>query len=172
MRHETKGQSSEGEKEPQPPGVIPEMVIDQCGTDQNRDPNSKPESLAFDEKVHIAVGITCKSAGAEQHDDSDDEHGQHRQKKEICALALHYDLRPMVPTADWVARATPVRLGPRVLVSATRRNNLSLSNAAGKESVIARTRSPTRETRALPGTLRSTLILIRSLSLVSNLSPE
>src|SRR6478672_6724298 len=58
MRHETKPQSSEGEKEPQPPGVIPEMVIDQCCSDQNREPDPEPESLAFDEKVNIAVGIT------------------------------------------------------------------------------------------------------------------
>src|SRR5437764_13777391 len=40
----------------------------------------------------------------------------------------------------WVAHAS------RVLVSASRRNNLFL-----QKSAIARTQSPTRETRALPG---------------------
>jgi len=38
----------------------------------------------------------------------------------------------------------------RVLVAASRRNSLSFSNASRRKSVIARTRSPTRETRALP----------------------
>ena len=40
---------------------------------QTAKPNPEPESLAFDEKVNVAVAVTRKSAGAEKHDDSDDQ---------------------------------------------------------------------------------------------------
>ena len=46
-----------------------------------------------------------------------------------------------------VAHAMPVRLGPRVLVAASRRNRLSLLYAKAKFAV-ARTPSPAREVRA------------------------
>ena len=80
VRHEAESQGSEREKEPHPPGAIPEMVINQRGRNQNGKANPEPERLAFDKEVNVAVSIARECAGAEKHDHPDDEHRQHRQK--------------------------------------------------------------------------------------------
>src|SRR5947209_2754104 len=90
MRHETEPECNERDGKPNPPSVLPKMVIEQRCRDANRQSNTEPNRLSFDEKINVAVRIPRKRARAEKHDDADDEHREHREEKEVSALALHH----------------------------------------------------------------------------------
>ena len=89
MRNETKHERDYGQTEPEPPGALPEMIVDQGRESTDSQSDSEPNSLAFDEKIDVAVTIAGKSAGAEKHDDADHEHDEHGHEHEICAFAMH-----------------------------------------------------------------------------------
>src|SRR5205085_2512785 len=78
-----------GDTDPQPPGALPEMVIDHRRCDAKSEANSKPDRLMFEKKVRIAMTVLGKSAGAEKHHDADDEQSQHRNKQEVSAFPIH-----------------------------------------------------------------------------------
>ena len=122
MGHETKGQGTERKQEPQPPSVIPEMVVNQRRRDRYRQSDSKPERLAFDEEINVTMSIARKRAGAEKHDDADDQHRQHCQKKKIRALALHSYARF---TSPYSLPDLSVARASRVLFLASPQNSLA-----------------------------------------------
>src|SRR5205807_686638 len=76
--------------DPNPPGSLPEMVIDQRRRDADSEPDSKPDRLVFKKKIRIAVAVFRESASAEKHYDADDEEPKHRNKKEVSAFPVHY----------------------------------------------------------------------------------
>src|SRR5947207_9493513 len=78
MRDITKGERNRGHAQPDPPGALPKMVIDQRGGDADGQTNTEPDGLAFQEKQCVAVAIAGKSARAEKHHDADDQKSQHR----------------------------------------------------------------------------------------------
>ena len=67
MGNETERQGDEREPEPDPPGSLPEMVIDQRRGCANDETNPQPERLAFHEKIHVAVTVPREGARAKEH---------------------------------------------------------------------------------------------------------
>src|SRR5256885_1731042 len=89
MRDETKRKGDEREREPDPPGPQPEMVIDDRPDRADYEPDAEPDDLPFDEKIHVAVAVLRERARAEKHDDADDQHPQNGEEHEVSALAMH-----------------------------------------------------------------------------------
>ena len=69
---------------------------------QTDETDPEPERLAFDEKINVAVTVARECAGAEKHDDADDQHRQHSEKQKISALAMHQFREAMAPTENCV----------------------------------------------------------------------
>src|SRR4051812_11350920 len=89
MRHETKRQRDEREREPDPPGSQPEMVIDDRRRRADDEADAEPGRLAFHEKIHVAMAVLRERACAEKHDNPDDEHPQDSEEQEVSTLAMH-----------------------------------------------------------------------------------
>ena len=88
-RHETEDQRHDGQAKPDPPGACPEMIIGERGERADDQPNPEPHRLAFHEKVIVAMAVLRERAGAEEHDDADDQHREHGQRKDVSALTMH-----------------------------------------------------------------------------------
>ena len=89
VRNETKYERDRSDTQPNPPGSLPEVIINQGRSDTNDQTNSEPNRLVFEEKVRVAMAVFGKSAGAEKHHDADDEQSQHRNEQEVSAFSVH-----------------------------------------------------------------------------------
>ena len=65
------------------------MVIDQRSHRADHKSDAEPNRLSLHEKINVSVTVPRKRAGAEKHDDADDQHSQHSQEQEISALTMH-----------------------------------------------------------------------------------
>ena len=89
MGDKTKRESNESQAKPDPPGSLPEMVIDQGRYRADHEADTEPNQLSLHEKIDVAMTVSRERAGAEKHDDADNEHAKNSQEQKIGALAMH-----------------------------------------------------------------------------------
>src|SRR5437868_6658709 len=89
MRRKTECERAQGKGKPKPPGALPKMIVNQRCSHARRQAEPEPDSLPFNKKINVPVGIPGEGAGAEKHHDADDEHSEHSQKKKMCAFPMH-----------------------------------------------------------------------------------
>jgi hypothetical protein len=88
-REETEGKAGNGERKPDPPGALPEMVVDQGGNAAGNHPQSKPERVSAQEIVNVVVTVSREGAGAEQDHNSNGKQTENSEKQDVRALAMH-----------------------------------------------------------------------------------
>ena len=117
VRHETKGESDEGQAEPDPPRPLPEMVVDQGRHRADNKADAEPDHLSLHEKIDVAVTVARERTGAEKHDDADDQHAENGQEQEISTLAMHLVSRRRRHRRTKVCRsAISARRGERLYI--------------------------------------------------------
>ena len=88
-REKTEGKANQGEREPDPPGALPEMVIDQGGDAAGNHPDPEPERVPAEEIINVVVTVSRESAGAEKDHDADGKQAEDSEKQDVGALAMH-----------------------------------------------------------------------------------
>src|SRR4051794_12732171 len=89
MRNEAERQRDGRGRKPDPPRLLPEMVIDDRRRRADREPDAEPDRLAFHEEERVAVAVARKCARTEKHHDADHEHREHSDEQDVSALAMH-----------------------------------------------------------------------------------
>src|ERR1700758_3751669 len=62
VRNKTESKRDQCESEPEPPCALPEMVVNQRGDNADNKADPKPDSLALEKKISVAVRIARESA--------------------------------------------------------------------------------------------------------------
>ena len=88
-REKTKRQPDEREGKPDPPGALPEMVIDQGRGGAGGKANPEPHGVAAEEIIDVVMAVFREGAGAEKNHDADREQAEDSEKQDVGALALH-----------------------------------------------------------------------------------
>ncbi len=88
-RQKTERQPDEREGEPDIPGALPEMVIDQGRGDAGDEPDPEPHRVPAQEIINVVVTVAREGAGAEEDDDANRQQSQDSKKQDVGALPLH-----------------------------------------------------------------------------------
>ena len=88
-REKAERQPDKPERKPNPPGALPEMVIDQRRDGAGDQTQPEPEGMPLEEIIDIALAVLRESAGAEKNDDADRQQAEDSEKQDIGALPMH-----------------------------------------------------------------------------------
>src|SRR4030095_12946086 len=122
-RKKAERQPAEGEGKPNPPGALPEMVIDQRRHGAGDQTQTEPESVPAEEIINIVMTVLRKGAGAKKNHDADSEEAKDREKQNVSDLPAH----PLVTVARRWGRVSrpsgPLAAPPSLLRLAFRGRN-------------------------------------------------
>jgi hypothetical protein len=79
-RKKAKRQSAEGEGKPNPPGALPEMIIDQRRNGAGDQTQTEPEGVPAEEIINIVMTVLSKGTGTEKNHDADGEETKDSEK--------------------------------------------------------------------------------------------
>ena len=88
-REKAERQPDKRERKPNPPGALPEMVIDQRRDGAGDQTQPEPEGVPAEEIIDIVMAVFRKSAGAEKNHDADGEQAEDSEKQDVGALPMH-----------------------------------------------------------------------------------